>query len=78
MTHLAILLVLSSALTHALWNFLAKRAIGGIVFIWLFGVIEIVFYFPIILLAIHRENILISGIDLIMIVGAQLSIWHIL
>jgi drug/metabolite transporter (DMT)-like permease len=72
MTNLAILLVLSSALTHALWNFLAKRAIGGIAFIWLFGLLEVIYYVPVFLFLIYHENIVISGIDLIMIVGSAI------
>jgi drug/metabolite transporter (DMT)-like permease len=35
-TELALLLVLISALVHAGWNFIAKRASGGPVFTWLF------------------------------------------
>lgn len=72
MTNLAILLVLSSAFTHALWNFLAKRAIGGIAFIWLFGLLEVIFYLPVFLFFIYHENIVLSRIDLIMIVGSTL------
>ncbi len=36
MNSLAIFLVLSAALVHAFWNLLAKKAGGGIAFIWLF------------------------------------------
>ena len=71
MTNLAILLVLSSAFTHALWNFIAKRAIGGISFIWLFAVMEVALYFPIMLLFIASNNIILGGIEWVMIIGSS-------
>ena len=43
----AIILVLSAAFVHALWNLLAKRAGGGVVFIWLFASLSAVIYAPI-------------------------------
>ena len=70
MTSLAILLVLSSAFTHALWNYLSKRAIGGIAFIWLFGVIEVVFYFPVFLFTVVRQDVVIGGIEILMLCGS--------
>jgi len=72
MTSVAILLVLSSAFTHALWNYLSKRAIGGIAFIWLFGVIEVVLYFPIFLFTVIRQDVVIGGIELIMLLGSAM------
>ncbi len=72
MTSLAILLVLSSAFTHALWNYLSKRAIGGLTFIWIFGVIEVVFFFPIFLFTVYRENVVIGGIELVMLFGSAM------
>lgn len=70
MTNLAILLVLSSAFTHALWNFLAKRAIGGIPFLWLFGMMEVFLYFPIFLIALTRENTVLGELEWVMIIGS--------
>lgn len=46
MSILALVLVLSAAVGHASWNFLAKRASGGTAFIWLFGSISALLYFP--------------------------------
>jgi len=40
-TELALLLVLTSALAHATWNFIAKRASGGPVFNWLFDLMAV-------------------------------------
>ena len=47
MNSLAIILVLSAAFVHAFWNLLAKRAGGGVVFIWLFASLSSVIYAPI-------------------------------
>lgn len=47
MSQFAIGLVLLSAVLHALWNFIAKRAIGGTSFVWLFSVIEAALYLPV-------------------------------
>lgn len=46
MSALALTLVLVSAVLHATWNLLAKRAAGGVGFVWLFSVATIVFYGP--------------------------------
>ena len=70
MTSLAIFLVLSSAFTHALWNLLAKRAQGGVTFIWLFGMMEVVFFLPVTLFIVSREQVVIGGIEIIMIMGS--------
>lgn len=47
MTGLALLLVLTAAVLHATWNLLAKRASGGIAFLWLFCLISAVIYAPV-------------------------------
>ncbi|MBV9324233.1 MAG: EamA family transporter [Chloroflexi bacterium] len=41
MTELALILVLVSAVTHASWNFIAKRASAGPVFNWLFDLMAV-------------------------------------
>lgn len=48
MTAFALLLVLIAALLHALWNLLAKRARGGVPFTWLFSLLTVVLWAPII------------------------------
>jgi uncharacterized membrane protein len=48
MSTLAILLVLSAAVLHASWNYLAKRCYGGIPFVWLLSVTAAVIYAPLI------------------------------
>lgn len=47
MTSLALALVLGSAFLHAGWNLLAKRAKGGVEFLWLFAVLTVAVYGPI-------------------------------
>lgn len=46
MTVSAIALVITAAFVHASWNFLAKRAGGGVAFVWLFGVVSTGLYAP--------------------------------
>ena len=42
MTATAFILVLTGALCHAIWNIVAKKAGGGLPFVWLFGMVSIV------------------------------------
>ncbi|MSN26960.1 MAG: EamA family transporter [Geobacter sp.] len=42
----SLILVVSGALLHALWNYFAKKASGGLTFVWLFGVVSITAAFP--------------------------------
>lgn len=46
MSATALLLVLAAAFAHATWNFAAKRAGGGLPFVWLTGLISFSFYVP--------------------------------
>jgi drug/metabolite transporter (DMT)-like permease len=46
MTGLALTLILISAFVHASWNFLAKRAGGGVPFVWLFTLCGVIIYAP--------------------------------
>lgn len=46
MDYLTLLLVLAGALLHALWNMLAKKASGGLPFVWLFGVVSVLCMIP--------------------------------
>lgn len=48
MTSLALALVLGSAFLHAGWNLLAKRAKGGAEFLWLFSLMTVVVYAPVV------------------------------
>lgn len=46
MTIEALILVISGALLHATWNFFAKKASGGLPFVWLFGLVSITAALP--------------------------------
>lgn len=50
MTPFALLLVLAAAGLHATWNYCAKRAGGGLPFVWLVGAIICSCYVPVLLL----------------------------
>ncbi|HHY54209.1 MAG TPA: EamA family transporter [Chloroflexi bacterium] len=50
MTLLAVILILISALFHALWNLLAKRAQGGVAFTWLFSALAIPLWAPVVVM----------------------------
>lgn len=47
MTGLALALVFGSAFIHAAWNLLAKRAAGGVEFVWLIALVVAVCYAPV-------------------------------
>ncbi len=69
MTALALILVFTSAILHASWNLLAKRANGGIPFVWLFSVMMFIFYSPVAIATIFIEKPHIGGIEIVFIVG---------
>lgn len=54
MSSLSLVLVLSSAFLHAWWNFIAKRAKGGALFVWYLGVFENIIFLPIVLYEFSR------------------------
>ncbi|MCX7013235.1 MAG: DMT family transporter [Candidatus Sumerlaeota bacterium] len=43
----ALALVIAGAFLHALWNLAAKKASGGLPFVWLFGLVSLVFIAPV-------------------------------
>ncbi len=47
MTGLALVLVLIAALAHSGWNYLIKKAAGGLPFIWLFAGLASLMYAPV-------------------------------
>jgi len=47
MDGLAISLVMTAALVHALWNLMVKKAGGGLIFVWLFASVSVAVYAPI-------------------------------
>ncbi len=61
MTGLALILVLLSALSHATWNLLAKRAINQEVFLWCVLVSSSVLLLPLFVFLIRKYQILYPG-----------------
>ena len=49
MSIVAVLLVLSSAAIHALWNLQAKKVGGGLPFVLLTGVVSSLLYLPLVI-----------------------------
>ncbi|HMM54030.1 MAG TPA: DMT family transporter [Candidatus Desulfobacillus sp.] len=47
MNSLALSLVIAGALLHALWNVSAKKAAGGLPFVWLYGLVSLVACLPV-------------------------------
>ena len=70
MTHLAIALVLLSALLHAAWNFFAKGAQGGPAFVWLFGIFQVVLYMPLVLYLMVSQGAALSLLGLLFAFGS--------
>jgi drug/metabolite transporter (DMT)-like permease len=69
MTLLAFVLVLASALLHATWNLFAKRAGGGISFVWLFSTAATVIYAPVLVIVLVRQPTQIGPLQLIYMSG---------
>ena len=67
----AIILVLSAAFVHAFWNLLAKKAGGGVVFIWLFASLSSLIYAPVsfYILWLKRPQIGMTGLAFVFISG---------
>ncbi|WP_371362261.1 EamA family transporter [Sporomusa rhizae] len=49
MTGLALFLLICAAFCHASWNFIAKQACGGAIFVWLFNAAASIVYIPIVI-----------------------------
>lgn len=69
MNSLALILILSAAFVHAFWNLLAKRAGGGVVFIWLFASLSSLIYAPVaaFILWAERPQIGLTGLAFIFV-----------
>jgi drug/metabolite transporter (DMT)-like permease len=69
MSNLAFGLVMASALTHAIWNWLAKRAGGGTAFVWLFSTLSTLIYLPLAIIILARDQPIIESEQIIFLVG---------
>ena len=72
MTGLALILVFTAALAHATWNLLAKKAGGGVVFVWLCAATSTVLWAPLILLILVRTWNRLGRMDWVFLVGSGL------
>lgn len=74
MTAFALPLIILSAIMHASWNLLAKRAkTTGAVLVFLFAVVETVFYFPLVIMAINQLRLgTLSWMAVVFMIGSGL------
>jgi uncharacterized membrane protein len=55
-----LVMLLSAALLHAIWNLLAKKANGGAVFIWLMYIASTLLYLPVLIYVLQQDGIQFS------------------
>ena len=72
MTELALALVLFSAVAHAAWNFIAKRASAGPVFNWLFDALSVVVWLPLGLAQVLLQPPHLGPVEWTFVVGSAL------
>ena len=72
MTASALALVLLSALTHASWNLLAKRAQGGAAFGWLIFTLAVPLYTPLVIGLILLQEPRLGPAELVFIAGSAI------
>jgi drug/metabolite transporter (DMT)-like permease len=70
MTALALAMVLASALFHATWNLLAKRAGGGAPFVWLSDLLAMALFLPMFVWALLTSETPIGPAQLVFIAGS--------
>jgi drug/metabolite transporter (DMT)-like permease len=70
MTALALTLVLLSAVTHATWNLIAKRAAGGPAFNWLFDCLSVLVCLPLAIGQIVVQPSPLGAVELMFVVGS--------
>jgi drug/metabolite transporter (DMT)-like permease len=70
LTELALMLVLLSAVSHASWNLIAKRASGGPVFNWLFDAMSVGLCIPLGLASLVLQPSPLGLTQLIFVVGS--------
>lgn len=70
MTAFALALVLGAAVLHATWNLCAKRAGGGLPFVWLVGAVICTFYVPVLLTYWHARHPTLAWRDVAWVAGS--------
>lgn len=79
MSALAIALVLSAAVLHAVWNYLAKRCYGGIPFVWLISAVASTVYAPLIVVLFLTTSVPLGSQQVVaMAVSAALQLVYFL
>lgn len=73
MSAVALALVLAAAVLHAYWNYLAKRASGGIPFVWLFAGLAAAFYSPVAAVTVAVSKPHLGPMNLLLI-GASAAV----
>ncbi len=70
MSALALSLVLAAAALHATWNLFAKRASGGLPFVWLVGAVNVLLYAPFVLAYVLWRHPVLPDSALLWIIGS--------
>ncbi len=80
MTALALLLVLIAAFAHSGWNYLTKRAAGGVAFIWTFAGLATLFYAPLAIgmLVVQKPTLRLANLGFIVLSGCINSLYFFL
>ncbi|ATC64312.1 EamA family transporter [Nibricoccus aquaticus] len=73
MSALALVIVLIAAFMHATWNLAAKRAGGGIPFVWLCGTMALVLYLPVTVAYCATHPVALSSTALGVILGGGIA-----
>ena len=68
----ALLIVLLAAGFHATWNFLIKKLNGGPELIWLFSVVSLILYFPVLLYLLVTVEMTFGVMEIVLVMGAGL------
>lgn len=66
----ALSLILLASFIHAGWNLLAKRAAGGVIFVWLYSVASFVLYAPLVLYIVVTDRPEIGALGWALIVSS--------
>jgi drug/metabolite transporter (DMT)-like permease len=66
----AVGLVAIAAICHATWNLIAKRAGGGLPFLWLFGFASTVLILPVAVFEVERMDRSLDRADLVAVLGS--------
>lgn len=72
MSILAFGIILISAFIHAIWNYLAKQSNGGFVFVWLYMLVGVIVYAPVVAFVLIAQNNHIGWVELAFILGSGL------